>query len=829
MIYTSTGRKPLRARMMRALGPKALVSWALLLVVAYSITWGLVEAIPNLEITFVAVIAVLGVTAGWTLALIPMKAWMAAVLSLLLGAEYLLIRVGRLSGNVGTIVRGAGQVVGEVLRWYWTAEVPNWAALWTPLMGLWQGMGTLLGRTVSWLGGLLAGGTGFDVVGAALIWGLIVWAYSVWAGWLVRREYHPLIGVLPGSVLLSFVLSYTGASPYIFLPVFGASLVLMALMHQMAREARWARSGIDFSQGLWSDVAMVATGLSIVFMIAGAIAPSITIQRISDWVQEVVERPSPPPSDRGVAESLGLEPRPQPRAARPIESMMSTGLPQRHLIGSGPELSRRVVMVIETGLLPSLPEDIWTMADVPRHYWRSITYDRYFGRGWSTSGTEMVEYEAGELATQMDGPHLRSLRQTVRMIGPQIAGVIHVDGTLVSVDQDYVVSWRPPGEIFAATTEERQYRADSVYPLVTVEELRETSINYPDWIMSRYLQLPDTVPQRVVNLAFELTATEPTPYDRAMAIERYLRETFPYTLDVPTPGFEEDIADYFLFELQEGYCDYYATAMVVLARAAGLPSRLVIGYASGTYEPTLARYVITEADAHAWPEIYFPGYGWIEFEPTAGRPAIVRSSEVQSPIWPEGVPSGPLVESQETPAPLQIVVGVWLVALFGGLLGAIGLVTAGDSMRLYLSSPERMVVQVQRRIRRQARRLRVPLRRGHTPHEVAASLGERIKVIAEAHGFTGLEFLEPAANEVRDLTELYVRIWYSPDGTLSREERWQSAWLWWRLRWRFALAGLWRRSGIQRPRADDTEISMAPEELRRQRDRAQERLRPPPT
>ncbi len=830
MSYATERRRSLPSRIIRALSPRALLTWSLLVVVVYSITSGLVDAIPNLDFGFLALVAVLGVTFGWLLAQIPVKPWMAALLGFLLGAEYLLVRVGRLGSSLLAAIGGVGQAVGQMALWYWTAEAPQWGTALMPLFSLWGDVGTLLSRTVGWLSTLLAGGTAFDVVGAAFIWGLIVWVYSAWAGWMTRREHRPLVGVVPGGVLLSFLLSYTRSSPYIFLPIFGATLVLMALMHQTARESRWSRTGIDFSHGLWNDVALVASGLSLVFMVAGAIAPSITIERISDWMQEVTARPSAPRTD-AVAEGLGLEPKPdpEPREVRPIESMMSTRLPQQHLIGSGPELSQRVVMLVETGELPPMEEGGWMDFEVPRHYWRSITYDRYFGRGWSTSAIELAEYAAGELATQPEGPHLRTLRQDVRVVGPQIGGAIHVDGTLVSVDQDYVVSWRPPGEMFAATTEERQYRADSVYPLVTVEELREAPADYPDWLLSRYLQLPDSVPSRVLSLSLDLTATEPTPYDRAMAIETYLRETFTYTLDVPTPGPQDDIADYFLFELQEGYCDYYATAMVVLARAAGLPTRLVIGYASGNYDPMAARYVVTEADAHAWVEIYFPGYGWIEFEPTAGRRAIVRSTAFpDTSSLPPITPSEPLVEPQAESTAPELVVGIWVVIAFAGLFGAVGLVTAADSMRLYMSSSERLVGRLQGRLRKQARRLRAPLRRGDTPHEVAAALGGRIQAIADDHGFTGAELLEPGALEVHELADLYVRTWYSPQGTLSREERWQGAWLWWRLRWRLALAGLWRRSGNRRSRDEAEETQLAPEELRRQRDAARERLRPPP-
>ena len=146
----------------------------------------------------------------------------------------------------------------------------------------------------------------------------------------------------------------------------------------------------------------------------------------------------------------------------------------------------------------------------------------------------------------------------------------------------------------------------------------------PIGFRQRYLALPPGVPDRVRALAIELTAPERTPYDRARAIESYLR-TFPYTLDVPRPPVGRDVVDYFLFDLKKGYCDYYASSMVVLARAAGIPARLVIGYANGTYNLNSKRFVVTEADAHSWVEVYFPGIGWVTFEPTSGRPPLNRA------------------------------------------------------------------------------------------------------------------------------------------------------------------------------------------------------------
>ncbi len=151
--------------------------------------------------------------------------------------------------------------------------------------------------------------------------------------------------------------------------------------------------------------------------------------------------------------------------------------------------------------------------------------------------------------------------------------------------------------------------------------------------------------------------------------------------------------------------------MVVLARAAGLPSRLVIGFVGGTYDFAQARYVVTQADAHAWPEIYFPGYGWIEFEPTGGRPAIVRpgaSSVSDETSRPQLAPLVPIATEPER----GLTFVHYALMGIGGVAAVIGLTTGVDALSLLLQRPERMVTRLYRRLEAHARRLRARVRQG---------------------------------------------------------------------------------------------------------------------
>jgi len=804
---------------------RKLILWLLLLTALSIFAGGMVELVAGLELAFVLLVITVAMTTGWLLGTPRISGWLATLYGLVIGVVFTLIRVGRLGDELFGIVRSVFVLVGQMFAWLWervlyltsysfeTGEfgmtpvrIVAWSSVSDAFGVVWDGVSTMLSRAYAWLAAIFAGNPTYDPVGSVLVWGFGMWLCALWAGWWVNRKNQPVIGILPAGFLLSFLLAYTYISSAVLLPFLGVLLVLIALSRHHVRESHWTIADIDFSRDLWREVAVVATGISVALMLASAILPSFSYRKLADWINEMT---APKVEEREqaqeIAKSLGVEQEPPPPApARPAQLLRSTDLPRRHLIGSGPELSRMVAFLVTTGEIEPIRDDPsfdyhMMEIDVPRHYWRSLTYDQYFGQGWSTSDMEIIQYEAGALFVEPEVPNTRLLRQQVRIIG-ELGGVVYVDGQFVSADQNYEVAWRPPNEVFAVTTGERLYRADSLLPVYTVEGLQAAGTDYPDWLLERYLQLPDSTPERVRALARDLTATQPTPYDRAVAIESYLRE-FPYTLDVPPPVGKPDIADYFLFELQKGYCDYYATAMVVLSRAAGLPTRMVVGYANGRYDLGNGRYVVTEADAHAWVEIYFPGYGWIEFEPTAGIASITRPREVEEipdylrPDFGPLVPPPTSSEGFKPPASalllLRILIGIAAVALF------VLAVTGIDSLLLLLRrSPVDVATTLYNRLRRAGRQLQVATHTGDTPYEFGHALVARFLDIA-ADRRDG-DLLPPAEDEVPVLIDLYVRAWYSPHA-IERAERRAAVWAWWKLQWRFSLARLWRRQRVRLP------------------------------
>src|SRR5207245_7309416 len=129
----------------------------------------------------------------------------------------------------------------------------------------------------------------------------------------------------------------------------------------------------------------------------------------------------------------------------------------------------------------------------------------------------------------------------------------------------------------------------------------------------------------VNTLANHLLHNSPAPYDKAETLETFLRSPpYSYSPQVKSTPPGRDPVDYFLFDLRADFCEYFASAMVVMLREVGVPARLVEGFTTGQFDSGSGQYIVREQDAHAWVEAYFPQYGWIEFEPTPSQPPFAR-------------------------------------------------------------------------------------------------------------------------------------------------------------------------------------------------------------
>jgi transglutaminase-like putative cysteine protease len=189
----------------------------------------------------------------------------------------------------------------------------------------------------------------------------------------------------------------------------------------------------------------------------------------------------------------------------------------------------------------------------------------------------------------------------------------------------------------------QSYEVTSLETRALSEDLRITGGDYPQEIRDRYLQLPTTVTDRTRQLARDITAGSQTPYDAAKAIETWLRNNITYQEDIKFPPEGTDVVDYVLFESHAGYCEYYASAFVVMMRSLNIPTRMATGFFPTDRDAAAGGFLYRERNAHAWPEVYFPGEGWVQFEPTANRDEINREPAPASDVGPP--PDDPAIGS----------------------------------------------------------------------------------------------------------------------------------------------------------------------------------------
>jgi protein-glutamine gamma-glutamyltransferase len=171
---------------------------------------------------------------------------------------------------------------------------------------------------------------------------------------------------------------------------------------------------------------------------------------------------------------------------------------------------------------------------------------------------------------------------------------------------------------------ELSYEATSVAPPRREDQLRAVGTNYPADVRDRYLQLP-ALDSRIPPLAVQATAGAANPYDKAVALEKYLRTHYGYTLELTALPVNDPLAT-FLFVRRAGHCEYFASAMTVMLRSLGIPARYINGFQTGEYNDVGGDFIVRASDAHSWVEAYFPGAGWVEFDPTP-------ASDAGKPLW----------------------------------------------------------------------------------------------------------------------------------------------------------------------------------------------------
>jgi transglutaminase-like putative cysteine protease len=470
---------------------------------------------------------------------------------------------------------------------------------------------------------------------------VLSWVLGAYAGYTLTRHARPWQALLPAGLALLILQTYDPlfASRVWFLAAYLLfALMLLARLIYLRRRAYWKQERVFLPTYAGTDFGRVTLQVTVLLVLLSWVTPVLAsafspAQRA--WRD--VSRPWLSIQDRldNVVSALREQ-------AGGVYNIYGDSL----FLDSGEVLSQEIALVVEVPANAPTP---------PRYYWRARVYNHYDAGQWVTTILSETQRITPERFTLTFPPLNQSEdRQwtaafTVTTASPISTLFIPAQPVWISQPGKADVAHNPDGTVeMSAFHANPPVRAGGVYEVhssfndVTVAQLRAAGVDYPTWVTARYLQLAPDVTPRFYDLARQITLEMDNPYDKAAAITSYLRTFIRYseTLSSPPP-LNRDPVEWFLFDAREGYCSYYAAAEVILLRTLGIPARVAVGYAEGERESgsdiylyggdgtslwpeDSGLYVVRESDSHAWPEVYFPGLGWVEFEPTAARPPIYR-------------------------------------------------------------------------------------------------------------------------------------------------------------------------------------------------------------
>jgi len=698
------------------------------------------------------------------------SAWLAGGM---LGAGSALLVVGRLLPP-GQMIRGDLQRVWD---WLWKLVVYHYR---DPQLPLSYGAthfctqaDNLVQRLTTWANVVRAGGTSAD--NSALLLGvwLGVWMLSWNAAFQLGRHRRTWAALVPLGMVLLTCVGYTGLGLVYARIYLGLALVIFLWANAGRMQMLWMQAGVGVSAQLRGHLFLAGLPLASLILALALLMPynsnEHTVQffwsRMGDRFRSFYAQ-----LDRAFA---GRNPVPKPNVNTITQLVSQPGVPlepiglREHDIRGGAPTSDEIVCLVETS--DPAPQQ---GQPAPKHYWRERTYDRYTGTGWTSSDTEVAPFAANAPWKEVGYPHT-ALAQTFMLQRP--ASLSLAANEPVVMGGDYSLRTRGNGDLAALYTRGLTYTVVSMIPDATVTELRSAEQEYPDWVKERFLPLP-VIPARVQQMAQRVArrAGATTRYDKATAIEAYLRG-FVYDLEVKPPADGVDVVDYYLFTARRGYCDYSATAMVVLLRSLGVAARYASGYGQGQYDPLRGAWVVRGNNAHAWVEVYFPAYGWVEFEPTASQSPLTRNVARPTPqptttAMPTATAQPTPQETGQTPDPKQATFAtrsggamsghLFPLAAGGGLLVVLtcAIILSGKSAWHRSREPRQAIWLVYERLQRRAYRLGIGPQDGFTPREFLRELAENLE---QRFGAT-----VGVSQDINLIGQLYERARYSADSLM---------------------------------------------------------------
>lgn len=541
--------------------------------------------------------------------------------------------------NILTVTTGLGLIVGVV-----TAKQHRISLTWTHIgavcfgliLAIWQTAGAyyqgsvpaLFAAIQHWLSVVVAGGSGEDDSLFLLFIIALGYLLAYASAWLLYRARNPWMLIIANAVVLLINLSNVDAGFIIFLVVFLiASLLLLLRFNLYESVKRWRKQGLRYPDDIGWDIMQAGAIISVSILVFSWILPGTYVNDAASQIWNISSNPWVQAQgvwDRMVSLSSG--------ANAPNHGNFRDSL----ALGGNPNLNHDIVMRVSTS-------DNST-------YYETLSYETYdsSNSSWSDGPTDKLTWKPGDTyptTTQM----LNAVRQDITIVNPPgeqhpyLLGAPSIAATNVSASvershkTDEVVDWLDQNALGAGThyVVVSYVSAADVKTLQTVPMPKDAPTVPSDYdgatpptvydqsVLSTYLQLPDDLDPRIAQLAKQQTASSSTMYDKVVALETFLRNNYTYDTNVNLPPDQEGVS-WFLFRSHRGFCNYFASAMTVMARSLGIPARVVAGYTNGTLDPKTHQHVIRGTDAHAWVQVYFAGYGWINFEPSASFDTFSR-------------------------------------------------------------------------------------------------------------------------------------------------------------------------------------------------------------
>ena len=632
----------------------------------------------------------------------------------------------------------------------------------------------LTDRAAGWLEAVARGGSSRETIVFAFGLGLLVWLLVAFAAWSTFRQRRPLVGVMVIGLGLA-INGFYGRAPLPTLAIFiGLAALLVATAHLSNLQQRWESNGIDYSTEIRLDLLISGAAIAMMLMTLVMLVPAVNFRAM---YRAVFDRPAVHQLEDSLERAFaGVQSASDAGAGDggagigPGGSTSGGRLPRSFLLGDAPELYETVVMTATVDGDPA-----------GAGHWRGSSYDIYTGQGWAISAERQESIPAGQLIPLPEYDHLAQISQVIDRVqdGPSIRYSL---GQPRQFDQEVETYWRGVTDLSRITGRGSQYEVLSQVPAASPEQLRQATLaNVPPEILARYTAVPDSVPERVHALADEIatgSGAGASAYDMAKGIELFLRQ-YPYSLEVELPPAGSDPVDFFLFEQQVGYCDYYASSMVVLARSLGIPARLATGYLAQPADQN-GRQTIYQINAHSWAEVYFGGYGWVEFEPTAGFSTL--SAPIDTTITASPEEGAPV---DYTPPSIPERRQTWWLLLW--LLLPVLLIVGGWLLWRRRKRKQAGLDEMQwvyARLQRGARRLGQATPASQTPQEFERALLQRLDDM-EGQSLAGR--LEPTRlrPEIRQMTGAFAVRQYSQDKIVpgSAVDNWR------RMRLRYWLLG----------------------------------------